>query len=107
MKKYLSKKFVLIVGIVFAIVMSAQIVIAAETSPKVFKFGINTPLSGPAAPWGTYQTRGQYWRLKRLTLKGVSSSTGRDIRLSWLPMIINIRPPMLWVTPKGLYLKTG
>jgi branched-chain amino acid transport system substrate-binding protein len=37
---------------------------------QVFKFGINTPLSGPGAPWGTYHTRGMILAAEKINAEG-------------------------------------
>jgi len=43
---------------------------AAQAPAKIFKFGINTPLSGPAAPWGTYNTRGMTLAAEKINAAG-------------------------------------
>ena len=58
MKKYLINGLLLVVVILLAVITVQPIITGAQVQAKEFKFGVNTPLSGPAAPWGVYNTRG-------------------------------------------------
>lgn len=66
------RNFVKGMGPLAILLFMAMAIIPAEAQAqaKVFKFGINTPLSGPAAPWGTYNTRGMILAAEKINAGG-------------------------------------
>lgn len=71
MKTRWKGKFLVIAGTMLLYsVMVSQTAVRSEAAEKIFKFGINTPLSGPAAPWGVYNTRGMALAAEEINAKG-------------------------------------
>jgi branched-chain amino acid transport system substrate-binding protein len=71
-----SWKGLLLTGVFLATALAAA-PIEAQAQAKTFKFGINTPLSGPAAPWGTYNTRGMILAAEKINAAGGFTVAGQ------------------------------
>lgn len=82
MRRNLGKGLLPMVMILF---IAAATPSAAQAPAKIFKFGINTPLSGPAAPWGTYNTRGMILAAEKINAAGGFTVAGQKYNVELIP----------------------
>lgn len=107
MKKYLIKGLLLVVVILLVVITVQPMLTGAQVQAKEFKFGVNTPLSGPAAPWGVYNTRGMTLAAEKINAQGGFVVNGERYKIKLITYDHKYKVPDAVSNSKRLIFEDG